>query len=141
VSPETFAYLLHAAAALSGLPALPLDSVPRVVQVPAAELSAEACRGEPAPCSHPRLVAFFRPEDRAVFALDDLDFDGDELAASVLVHEFVHALRYAQDPRHADTCLGNLRGEAEAYRVQNMYLRSHSVLYVAGGVLRDMGCE
>ena len=92
---------------------------PDVHQVSHAELQQRFCKG---PCG---VKAFYAP-DEGVFIDEDLDISHDVHARSILLHELVHHVQAVSGRFDAMTnaCVRSNHAEAEAYRVQNLYLVS-----------------
>jgi hypothetical protein len=131
-------FLLDMAVSLSGLPPVPARELPPLRAVSEDEMRQTACPEAPGHCRN--LVAMFDTERYRILYLDSLD---TESAAdnSFLVHEFVHVLQYR---RYGDAiyagCRALLTTEAEAYRVQNAYLRREGELMRVGDILRFTTC-
>ena len=103
------------------------DTYPVVHQIPAAELQQQFCKG---PCG---VKAFYAPNE-GVFIDDSLDIEHDVHARSILLHELVHHVQAVSGRFDAmrNACMRSNRAEAEAYRIQNLYLVSiHSTHRVA----------
>ena len=103
------------------------ETYPEVRQVAPAELQQRFCKG---PCG---VKAFYAP-DEGVFLDDRLDIEHDVHARSILLHELVHHVQSVSgrfdEVRNA--CVRSNSAEAEAYRIQNLYLVSiHSTHRVA----------
>jgi hypothetical protein len=90
---------------------------PQVHQVSHDELQQRFCKG---PCG---VKAFYAPEE-GVFIDEALDIDHDVHARSILLHELVHHVQAVSGrfDSMTDACLRSNQAEAEAYRVQNLYL-------------------
>lgn len=100
---------------------------PQVHQVAPAELQRRFCNG---PCG---VKAFYAPEE-GVFIDSSLDFEHDIHARSILLHELVHHVQAVSGrfDSMSNACVRSNRAEAEAYRLQNLYLVSiHSTHRVA----------
>ena len=103
------------------------ETYPEVRQVSQAELQRRFCNG---PCG---VKAFYAPEE-GVFIDESFDLSRNVHARSVLLHELVHHLqaRSGRFDAMTNACVRSNRAEAEAYRVQNLYLISiHSTHRVA----------
>ena len=103
------------------------ETYPEVRQVSQAELQRRFCNG---PCG---VKAFYAPEE-GVFIDESFDLSRNVHARSVLLHELVHHMQAKSGRFDAMTnaCVRSNRAEAEAYRVQNLYLISiHSTHRVA----------
>ena len=100
---------------------------PEVHQVSQAEMQQQFCKG---PCA---VKAFYAPNE-GVFIDETFDITRDVHARSILLHELVHHVQ-AESGRFdsmKNACVRSNRAEAEAYRVQNLYLVSiHSTHRVA----------
>ena len=100
---------------------------PEVHQVASAELQQRFCKG---PCG---VKAFYAPNE-GVFIDSSLDVEHDVHARSILLHELVHHVQSVSGRFDSmrDACVRSNRAEAEAYRIQNLYLVSiHSTHRVA----------
>ena len=141
VTQETLLYLLQAAASLSGLPSVEVETLPPIVMLPHDVMMARVCKGEPEGCEQTDLAAAFSPTHNEIVALESFDFDNDEVDASFLVHEIVHALQHRAMPAMMDSCESVWSAEIQAYSVQNAYLKSHGQMYQAGAALRFFHCD
>jgi hypothetical protein len=106
-------------AAISAVSAYPEPfHLPQVHLKPLAELQTMVCKG---PC---QLRGFYLPK-KGVFLNDLLDLRHDVVARSVLVHELVHHLQEVNGKFEnvSSACVRWWLREAEAYEVQNAYLR------------------
>lgn len=132
------AYLLSAAANLSGYPAVALEDLPPIVRISAAEMRQEFCGDGQRSCAN--MAALFDGDGKRILLRDDLDLDhpGDN---SFLVHELVHVLQHRQrGERIFAGCHETLRTEREAYAVQNRYLKREGAFLRFGEGLALMGC-
>lgn len=116
---EIAAELFAAIHALSGY-AVPA-AMPEIHAVPLPVMQQKVC-GKP--CA---LKAFYHPE-WGVYLDETLDLRESEFDRSILLHELVHYLqnkggRFEKVP-HA--CERNQLAEAEAYKIQNLYLSSRN---------------
>jgi len=103
------------------------ETYPDVHQIAPAELQQKFCKG---PCG---VKAFYAPNE-GVFIDDSLDLEHDVHARSILLHELVHHVQSVSGRFDAmrNACVRSNRAEAEAYRIQNLYLVSiHSTHRVA----------
>ena len=103
------------------------ETYPEVHQVASAELQQRFCKS---PCG---VKAFYAPKE-GVFIDSSLDFENDVHARSILLHELVHHVQSVSGRFDSmrDACVRSNRAEAEAYRIQNLYLVSiHSTHRVA----------
>lgn len=136
--PSLLAYLLSAAANLSGYPAVPIDELPPIVSMSAADMRREVCGDGQASCAN--MAAVFDTDGKRILLRDDLDLEnpGDN---SFLVHELVHVLQHRQrGDRIFAGCHETLRTEREAYAVQNRYLKREGVFLRFGEGLGFMRC-
>lgn len=138
---ETLAYLLSSAISISGLPPINQNELPIISQLTSIQMDKKVCENDPDECESELLVGVFIPQYNKIIILDSLDVDNDELDASFLVHELVHALQYKVNPHILDSCESNLAAEIEAYKVQNRYLHIHGQLYQAGQILNFIQCS
>ncbi len=132
------AYLLSAAVKVSGLPPVPLESLPEFIAMPSSMLKAEACKEKVANCRG--IVALYDMERNRVLYRDDLNVD-DPSDNSFLVHELVHVLQYAQggDAIYKD-CPSLVQTERAAYAAQNMYLHAQGQLLRVGRIMQFARC-
>ncbi len=122
--------LLATAERLSGLPPLPRGTVPAVWSVTEPQLQALVCKDEGAPCHG--LQAVYDTDSNRILVLEWGRQRGVEWE-SFVVHEYVHALQYAQ--RGAAiyaTCEATRATEQQAYDVQDAYLKMHGALLRVG---------
>lgn len=136
---DLLAYLLVAAVKLSGLPAIPVSTLPPIRMVPAESISDKVCSNEKSRCAN--LVAVFDTADYVILVRDSLDMEA-ALDNSFLLHEIVHVLQFKA--RGADIfkdCTTSIRTENEAYRAQNAYLQSEGQFSRFGEGLRFIACE
>lgn len=132
------AYLLSAAASLSGYPAPAVDDLPPIVRMSVGEMRRQVCGDGQRSCAN--LAALFDSDGRRILLRDDLDLDnpGDN---SFLVHELVHVLQHRQrGERTFAGCHETLRSEREAYLVQNRYLKREGAFLRFGEGLAFMRC-
>ena len=135
---ELLAYLVAAAARLSGLQAMPVAELPPIVQLPPAQLEVQACASMSDGC--PNLVAMYDHVGKRILLRDDLDLN-NSADNSFLVHELVHVLEHrVKRARFQSNCIETLRSERQAYRVQNAYLREQGKLERHGYMLSQMAC-
>ena len=127
-SVATVALLTELFLAIHDLGGYPVpEDYPEVHQVAPAELQQRFCKG---PCG---VKAFYAPNE-GVFIDDSLDMEHDVHARSILLHELVHHVQSVSGRFDAmrNACVRNNSAEAEAYRIQNLYLVSiHSTHRVA----------
>ncbi len=70
------------------------------------------------------LMGLYDVETRTIWLRDDFDAE-DQKDRSHLVHELVHFLQY--EARRGGGVVNEADFEAEAYQIQNHYLRSHGL--------------
>ena len=103
------------------------DVYPEIHLVAPAELQQKYCKG---PCG---IKAFYAPE-KGVFIDNSLDLERNVHARSILLHELVHHVQSVSGRFDAmrNACVRSNNAEAEAYRIQNLYLISiHSTYRVS----------
>jgi hypothetical protein len=136
---DTYAYLFAAAVQLSGLPALPARSQPTVSPVTDARMRALACTDPKVHCDG--LQAYFDRDRNTIYVRDYGPERGAEWE-SFIVHEYVHALQYAQRGSAIDaSCVSRRAAEQQAYDVQDRYLRMRGSLLRLGWRLWWWHCE
>lgn len=93
--------------------------LPPIHSVPVSVMQQKLC-GKPCP-----VKAFYHPE-WGVYLDETLDLEKDEFDRSVLLHELVHYLqkRSGRFEKMPVSCERNHLSEAEAYKIQNLYLSS-----------------
>lgn len=138
MDPDLLAYLLSVAIQLSGLPPIGPDELPPIERLPPDQLNRQVCPGDPGNCIG--LAAYF--DIPAYRILIDRRLDPLHPADhSYLLHEFVHVLQYrVHGPTLFARCEDSFRHEAQAYRVQNIYLRRQGVLLRVGDALQLARC-
>lgn len=137
--PTLLAYLLSAAANLSGYPPIPVEELPPIAIMSAADMRREVCGDQQKSCAN--MAAVFDTDGRRILLRDDLDLDnpGDN---SFLVHELVHVLQHHQrGERIFAGCHETLHTEREAYSVQNRYLKREGQFLRFGEGLAFMRCS
>lgn len=107
--------LLNHAVKFSGRP-LPLRDRPEVVFVSPSQMGLLMCGNTDPDC--PVEGVYFG--GNKVFVITGLK---DVQRRSIIVHEFVHWLQRQQNGK-SNSCLVTAKQEAEAYRVQNRYLKT-----------------
>jgi hypothetical protein len=131
--------LLGWASRLSGLPNPPGEAMPRFLPLPQRDIEKAVCPERRGGCA--ALVAVYDTDRRRVLYRDTLDMR-DPTDQSFIVHELVHHLQFLQ---RGDTlfssCQSTLSGEAQAYRVQNLYQAQFRQWQRMGEILRYMHCE
>lgn len=130
---QIYAVLFSWAVTLSGYPNA---EPPKIEYMPKAFFVKEACGGNKG-C---RVVGWYKGGN-VIYVWDRLNIDGSQVAASIIVHEYVH---YLQDqngkPHH--TCKEIIELEREAYGVQKEYLLQNGVLANDVGLTTvSMHCE
>lgn len=136
--PNLLVYLLSAAANLSGYPPVPVEELPPIAVMSAAQMRREVCGLQQESCAN--MAAVFDTEGRRILLRDDLDLDnaGDN---SFLVHELVHVLQHHQrGDRIFAGCHETLLAEREAYAAQNRYLKREGQFLRFGEGLAFMVC-
>jgi hypothetical protein len=95
------------------------DVYPEVHQMAPAELQQKFCKG---PCG----IKAFYAQNEGVFIDSSLDMEHDVHARSILLHELVHHVQSVSGRFDAmsNACVRSNTAEAEAYRIQNLYLIS-----------------
>jgi hypothetical protein len=96
----------------------------------------EACNGN----ENCKVVGWYRG-GTVLYIWDKLDIEGNQIAASIVVHENVHYLQWmAHRPQR--TCQEIIELEREAYGVQKEYLLRNGVLANGVGVtVASLHCE
>jgi hypothetical protein len=131
--------LLGWASRLSGLPNPPSEALPRFVPLPQREIARIVCADRPAGCD--ALVAVYDTDRRRILYRDTLDLR-DPTDQSFIVHELVHHLQFLQRGQALfASCQSTLAGEAQAYRVQNLYQAQFRQWQRMGEILRFMHCD
>lgn len=132
------AFLLDMAVKFSGLPPIPVETLPPFEPVSRAEMQRLVCPEDAPGCG--AIVALFDTDHYRILYLNQLDLD-NPTDNSFLMHELVHVLQYHQkgEAIYAD-CTTTLGTEAAAYRAQNAYLRREGQLMRVGEVLRFTTC-
>lgn len=131
--PEVFAVLFSWAVTLSGYP----NTEPPTVEFkPKSFFVEKACGGNES-C---KVVGWFRGGN-TIYIWDRLDVTGNQIAASIIVHEQVHYLQELNGKPHR-TCKEIIDLEREAYGVQKEYLLRNGVLANNVGLTTvSMHCE
>jgi hypothetical protein len=130
---ELYSILFSWAVTLSGYPNA---EPPKVEFKPKEFFVKEACGGSP----NCKVVGWFRGGD-TVYIWDKLDVEGNQIAASIVVHEDVHYLQEKNGKPHR-TCQHIIELEREAYGVQKEYLLQNGVLANGVGLTTvSMHCE
>lgn len=138
LDPPLLAQLLAAAIRLSGHTPIPVEDLPSIQWLPAADIRSQACPTAPQTCTN--MVALFDHTRRRILLSDDLDVRQPR-DRSFIVHELVHVLEQRhRGARYHDTCDETLRSERTAYRVQNAYLAEHGEAERFGRMLLQMTC-
>lgn len=131
--------LLEWASRLSGLPNLPGEPLPQFIPLPQREIEKIVCPERRGGCGS--LVAVYDTDRRRVLYRDTLDMR-DPTDQSFIVHELVHHLQFLQRGEALfASCQSTLAGEAQAYRVQNLYQAQFRQWQRMGEILRYMHCD
>lgn len=136
---EEFVFLLALAAQMTGLPPLPAGREPTVVPVSETELRDIVCADGGPGCMG--LQASFDADGNRILIQEYGAQRGVEWE-SFLLHEYVHALQHARwgEAIYA-TCEARRRSEAQAYAVQDAYLRAHRALLRVGRQMVWWHCD
>lgn len=119
---ELLAALLSAAISLSGLPPMEVNQLPAIQRVSHAEMVREVCPQDPRSCNG--IAAVFDADRQRIFVNEALNMDLVD-DNSFIVHELVHVLQFRQrGSRMYENCEESVNTEAQAYQVQNAYLKS-----------------
>jgi len=130
---ELYSILFSWAVTLSGYPN---TEPPKVEYKPKQFFIDEACGGQ----KNCKVVGWFRGGD-TVYVWEGLDIEGNQVAASIIVHEDVHYLQEKNGKPHT-TCAEIIELEREAYGVQKEYLYRNGVLANGVGLTTiSMHCE
>lgn len=122
--------LFAAAVQLSGLPPLPPGAEPAVWTVTETQMRALVCRDDTTQCAG--LQAVYDTDNHRILVLEWGGQPGAEWE-SFVIHEYVHALQYAQrGPAIFATCDAARATEQQAYSVQDTYLRMRGALLRVG---------
>ncbi|HEY6436209.1 MAG TPA: hypothetical protein VIY47_06440 [Ignavibacteriaceae bacterium] len=130
---EVYDILFSWAVTLSGYPRI---EPPIVEFKPKSFFVKEACKGN----ENCKVVGWFSG-DNVVYVWEKLDIDGSQIAASIVVHEYVH---YLQDlnGKYTKTCENIVELEREAYGVQKEYLLRNGVFANGVGIsVTPMHCK
>jgi hypothetical protein len=137
---EILAYLFAVAISLSGYP--PIER-PLAIALPYQNMLVVVCQEvtDIEGCLNQRgLVAAYLPATKMIVYRDTLDLDNNS-DNSFLVHEYVHALQYAD---HGETafngCQEVYNAEREAYSIQQQYLHRTGQFLRVGEILRFFHC-
>lgn len=130
---EVYEILFSWAVVLSGYPRV---EPPIIEFKPKSFFVEEACRGG----KNCNVVGWFRGGN-IIYIWDQLDIDGNQIAASIIVHEGVHYLQELNGKPHKN-CKDVIDLEREAYGVQKEYLLRNGVLANGVGLtVASMHCE
>lgn len=136
---DQLAALFAIATQLSGLPPLPPGSEPAVWPVTQTQMRALVCRDDTRQCNG--LQAIYDTDNHRILVLDWGSGTGTEWE-SFVIHEYVHALQYAQrGPAIFENCRASRATEMQAYRVQDAYLRMRGSLLHVGKQMAWWNCE
>lgn len=137
-SQDLLAFLIAAAAKLSGYPEIPVEALPPVRAVPVEAIARAICPEAPAGCTG--IAATFETEGYEILIRDTLDLE-DAADNSFLLHEFVHVLQWkARGDAIFQDCPTTLATEGEAYRAQNAYLKREGEFLRFGEMLAYTQC-
>jgi len=135
---DLLAFLIAAAAKLSGYPEIPVEDLPPVRAVSVDTIARAICPDEPAGCTG--IAATFETESYEILIRDSLDLE-DSADNSFLLHEFVHVLQWkARGDAIFKDCPTTLKTEGEAYRAQNAYLKREGEFLRFGEMLAYTQC-
>lgn len=136
---ELLAVLLSAAISLSGLQPMTVDELPAILRVSHEEMKREVCPRDPASCQG--IAAIFDADRQRILIDETLNMDmADD--NSFVVHELVHVLQYRQRGSWMyANCTESMDTEAQAYQVQNAYLRRAGRLVRFYQRLAFAGCD
>jgi hypothetical protein len=129
---DLYAVLLSWAITLSGYPAP--DQPVEVVHVSHDTLVQRACGGREC-----KVMGWF-PPGRSVYIDERLKPNDNLLAASIVVHEFVHFLQYQAGGYEAFDCSKAIELEREAYAVQREFLLRYGAYQPVGTNSHRVGC-
>jgi hypothetical protein len=132
------AYLLQAAVSNSGLPAVPVESLPPIRAVSRDTIAKEICPARPTECQG--IVAVFDTDGYRILYSDELDAE-NAADNSFLIHELVHVLQFKSNgAKIFATCEAAMKTETEAYRAQNAYLKKEGQFLRFGETLAFTTC-
>ena len=95
--------------------------LPPIVSLSHEALTQEVCPRDPASCRG--MVAIFEADRQRILIDESLDLEQAE-GSSFVVHELVHVLQFRQrGDRMYEGCEESMKTEAQAYQVQNAYLK------------------
>lgn len=118
---ELYSVLFSWAVTLSGYPT---TEMPEVEKVSTEFFIENACSGY----KNCKVKGWYpRTHGNTVYVHENLDIEGNQVAASILVHEFTHYLQIKHG-RPDVTCKQIINLEYEAYGVQKEYLLRNGVL-------------
>lgn len=132
---QVYAILFSWAVTLSGYPNAP---APLVELKPHQFFVEKACGGN----KNCKVTGWYPKTGGNIIYIDEnLDVDGSQVAASIIVHEDVHYLQLLNG-KSAKTCKETMALEYEAYGVQKEYLLRNGVLANGIGMtVVSMNCE
>jgi Mlc titration factor MtfA (ptsG expression regulator) len=129
---EVYAVLFSWALTLSGYPLAPQ---PEIVFKPHQYFVDTACKGS----KNCMVIGWFSGGD-VVYIDDNIDINGNQIAASIVVHEYAHYLQYRNGEPHG-TCKEKIELERKAYGIQKEYLLKNGVLANGIGLsVNSMNC-
>lgn len=130
---EIYAVLFSWAVTLSGYPR---TEPPTIEYKPKSFFVKEACGGN----ENCKVVGWFKG-GKTLYIWEKLDIEGNQIAASIVVHENVHYLQEVNGKPNR-TCKEIIELEREAYGVQKEYLLRNGVLANGVGLTTvSMHCE
>lgn len=130
--------LLAATVRLSGLAPMPVQELPGLHTLPAADLRAQACPAEAEACIN--LAGWYDTLRHRILISEPFD-PRSARDLSFVVHELVHVLERRQlGERYQADCEATLKSERRAYRVQNAYLQEHQAPERYGRMLLNVAC-
>ena len=138
ISLDTIAFLLSLAIKFTGLPGIPVDQLPPMVPVSAAELTSIVCPEDAKDCRG--MIAMFDDDSYRIIYLNTLDTE-NSADNSFILHEIVHVLQYkAKGKAIYANCRALVETERQAYKAQNEYLKREGVFMQVGEILRFVTC-
>lgn len=112
-------YLITVASSYSGM-VPPPGECPKVIPLPVAEFKAEVCPDTPCELI---AVSAYSPVTKFIYLQASLEDQPKAVKNSFLLHEIVHWLQDYHGRITSRSCSVQIPLEAEAYAVQQMYLR------------------
>lgn len=137
---DQLAILFAIATQMSGLPPLPSGAEPAVWSVTETEMRALVCRDDTRQCHG--LQAIYDTDNNRILVRNWGSQAGGTEWESFVIHEYVHALQYAQrGPAIFENCAAARATEMQAYRVQDAYLRMRGSLLHVGKQMAWWNCD